>query len=133
MINPKYLSTPKTAFDERKINYTYAKCYKANDFVAGKNLIREAVDLSNRFDTIIVFAGLTDYAESKGGDRKDMRLPENLLALIEALIKEDNKVIVILFGGSHVELPLADSVNGILNMYLPGQNGGDAMEGTALG
>ncbi len=32
-----------------------------------------------------------------------------------------------LFGGSPVELPFADKVDAILNMYLPGQNGGTAV------
>ena len=34
---------------------------------------------------------------------------------------------VVLFGGSPVELPFADKVDAILNMYLPGQNGGTAV------
>jgi hypothetical protein len=33
----------------------------------------------------------------------------------------------VLFGGSPVELPFADKVDAILNMYLPGQNGGTAV------
>ena len=36
----------------------------------------------------------------------------------------NKKIVVVLFGGSSVELPFADSVSAILDMYLPGQNGG---------
>ena len=36
-------------------------------------------------------------------------------------------MILVLFGGSPVELPFADRVSAILNMYLPGQNGGTAV------
>lgn len=73
-----------------------------------------------------MFAGLTDYVESEGGDRENMCLPENQLALLEALVKAGKRVAVVLFGGAPVELPFADSVSAILNMYLPGQNGGSA-------
>lgn len=73
-----------------------------------------------------MFAGLTDYVESEGGDRENMCLPENQLALLEALVKAGKRVAVVLFGGAPVELPFADSVSAILNMYLPGQNGGTA-------
>ena len=33
---------------------------------------------------------------------------------------------VVLNGGSPAELPFADKVNAVLNMYLPGQRGGEA-------
>ena len=133
MINPTFLSTPKTAFDERKVNYKYAKGYKENQLAPDERLIKEAVALASGYEKILVFAGLTDYVESEGADRENMRLPENQLALIDALIKTGKKVIVILYGGSPVELPFADSVHGILNMYLPGQNGGTAMANLVFG
>ena len=133
MINPTFLSTPKTAFDERKVNYKYAKGYKENQLAPDERLIKEAVALASGYEKILVFAGLTDYVESEGADRENMRLPENQLALIDALTKTGKKVIVILYGGSPVELPFADNVHGILNMYLPGQNGGTAMANLVFG
>ena len=77
-------------------------------------------------DVILVFAGLTDEAESEGFDREDMRLPEDQLRLIDSLCGTGKKVVVVLFGGSPVELPFNDRVSAILNMVLPGQNGGTA-------
>ena len=126
MINPTYLSTPKTAFDANGVKYTYAKGYRENELAASTALIEEALDACAEYDSILVFAGLTDYVESEGADRENMRLPENQLALIDALIKANKRVTVVLFGGSPMELPFADQVDAILNMYLPGQNGGEA-------
>lgn len=74
----------------------------------------------------MVFAGLTDYVESEGCDRENMKLPENQIALIESLIGAGKEVAVVLFGGSPVELPFEGRVKAILNMYLPGQSGGRA-------
>ncbi len=77
-------------------------------------------------DVVLVFAGLTDEYESEGGDREHMRLPEKQLREIDALCDSRKKIVVVLFGGSPVELPFCDRVSAILNMYLPGQNGGTA-------
>ncbi len=126
MINPTFLTTPKNAFDNAGVKYEYCKGYKENQIAADKTLIDEAVKCAEKYDTVIAFIGLTDYVESEGGDRENMRLPENQLDLIDALIKTGKKIVVVLYGGSPVELPFADKANAILNMYLPGQRGGEA-------
>lgn len=126
MINPTFLTTPKTAFDKQKVTYKFCRGYAENKLEADDKLIAEAVAKANGYDKVLVFAGLTDYVESEGGDRENMKLPENQLAVIDALIKAGKKVVVVLYGGSPMELPFADSVSAILNMYLPGQNGGTA-------
>ena len=105
MIHPTKVTTPADAFRERGI---------------------ESVSLVES-DTVLVFAGLTDEYESEGGDRADMRLPQEQLDLIDRLCATGKPVVVVLFGGSPVELPFADRVSAILNMYLPGQNGGTAV------
>ncbi len=126
MINPAYLTTPRDAFDEKGLPYAYAKGYREQSEAADETLIAEAVKGAKNYDTVLVFAGLSDYAESEGGDRPNMRLPENQLALIDALVAENKEIVVVLFGGSPVEMPFADKVSAILDMYLPGQNGGTA-------
>ena len=105
MINPSMLTTPKDAFDAKGI---------------------ASVPL-DRCDAALVFAGLTDQCESESCDREHMRLPDDQLAMIDALCASGKKVIVVLFGGAPVELPFFDRVSAILNMYLPGQNGGTAV------
>lgn len=126
MINPTYLTTPKTAFDRKKVTYKFCRGYAENVLEPNETLIAEAVAASKSYDRVLVFAGLTDYIESEGCDRENMRLPENQIAVINALIKAGKKVAVVLYGGSPVELPFAETVSAILNMYLPGQNGGAA-------
>ena len=126
MITPIKLTSPKAAFDEERIDYVFARGYAENATKTEQKYIDEALALCKEFKKAIVFAGLTDYVESEGGDREDMRLPENQLALIDALVGAGKEVIVVLFGGSPVELPFADGVKAILNMYLPGQSGGRA-------
>lgn len=105
MIHPTAVTAPKDAFDAHGV----------------KSFALE------ESDTILYFAGLTDEYESEGCDRDDMRLPQRQLSEIDALSKTGKKIVVVLFGGSPVELPFCDRVDAILNMYLPGQNGGTAV------
>ena len=98
MIQPARLTTVKDAFDAHEIqNHSLKDC-----------------------DTILYFGGLTDEYESEGGDREDMRLPEKQRKEIDELTQTGKPVVVVLFGGSPVELPFHDKVSAILNLYLPG-------------
>lgn len=124
MIHPARICTPKQAFDQASVRYQYVKGYHENRIEAEEELIAAACAEAEKYDTVVVFAGLTDYVESEGCDRESMKLPQNQLALIDKLSSMNKKIIVVLFGGSSVELPFADSVSAILDMYLPGQNGG---------
>ncbi len=127
MINPKFLSSPKTAFEKHGVRFVYQKGYKANENDVDLKLIHEAVEAAREYETVFLSLGLTDYSESEGGDRESMSLPKNQLALIDALLPLNKKIAVILYGGSPCELPFEDKVNAILNMYLPGQGGGEAL------
>lgn len=133
MINPTKVTSPKEAFDEMGISYTYACGYAESSMQTDETLLTDVMRKAAHSPTVLVFAGLTDYAESEGCDREHMRLPENQLALIDRLCKAGKKVIVVLFGGSPVELPFADNVSAILNMYLPGQSGGMACANLLFG
>ena len=126
MISPTKVVTHKDAFDARGIKYGYARGYSAGVDPAEGNPIAEAIALAEKYDTVLLYLGLTDLAESEGGDRAHMRLPDDQLALADALMKTGKKIAVVLSGGSPVELPFTDGINAILNLYLPGQCGGEA-------
>lgn len=126
MISPTGVVTHKDAFDARGIRYEYARGYSAGVDAAEGDPIAEAVALSQKYDTVLLYLGLTDLAESEGDDRAHMRLPEDQLRLVDALTKTGKKIAVVLSGGSPTELPFAGAVSAILNLYLPGQCGGEA-------
>ena len=126
LINPHDHCSAKEAFDANHASYEFAKGYKENTPMVDEALMEEALSKASKAEKIIVFAGLTDDFETEGSDRENLRMPENQIALIDALIKLNKKIVVVLFGGSVVELPFFDKVDSILNMFLPGQNGGAA-------
>jgi len=124
-MNPYKLTTVKEAFDKYNVKYEYVKGYKEIIDKEDEALVNEALLKAKNYDTILFFGGLTDLFESEGYDRKDLSLPNNQLSLISKLAKENN-VITILFGGSPFEMPFVNNVKAILNMFLPGQAGGEA-------
>ena len=125
MINPTKLTSPKQAFDEKGIAYTYLCGYR-EDGENALELRQAAREAAKDHECILIFAGLDDMTEGEGYDRENMRLPQTQLDLIDVLTAAGKPVAVVLFGGSPMELPFADKVNAILDMYLPGQNGGTA-------
>jgi beta-glucosidase len=112
------------AFDKAGVDYNYAKGYSATNEKIDEGHMFIALDGAKKADTILFFGGLTEDAESEGFDRENMMLPENQRVLLEELCKLGKKVIFVMYGGSPVELDCAEGTSAILNMYLPGQEGG---------
>ena len=135
MIHPARLTTPKDAFNARNISYIYEKGYHEAD-ISDEVLVKQAVSAAEKLseeDVILIFCGLTDYAESEGADRASLELPQNQLDLITQLIKTGKNIVVVLYGGSVVTLPFEKNVSAILNMFLPGQAGGEATAAILFG
>ncbi|MBQ6542865.1 MAG: glycoside hydrolase family 3 C-terminal domain-containing protein [Clostridia bacterium] len=120
------------AFDELAklgVKAEYEQGYELTAKKAKNNpaLIARAAALAAKVDTAVVFIGLTDEYEAEGYDRTHMKLPDAHDALVEAVVKANPNTVVVLAGGSPVEMPWNDSVKAILNSYLGGQAGGGAV------
>ncbi len=81
----------------------------------------------------VIVVGLPESYESEALDRQHMRLPEGYDHLVSAVAEVNANAVVVLLGGSPVELPWADQVKGILYMGLPGQAGGQAIANLLTG
>jgi beta-glucosidase len=120
------------AFDELTklgVNAEYAQGYELTAKKAKNNdkLISEAAALAGKVDTAVVFIGLTDEYEAEGYDRTHMKLPDAHDKLVDAVVKANPNTVIVLAGGSPVEMPWNDSVKAVLNSYLGGQAGGGAV------
>lgn len=127
LVNPTRVEQPLEALRARGVTFSYAAGYQRFSEEIDERLTAEACAIAKDADAVVVFAGLTELAESEGFDRDHMRLPANQNALIERLAALSQRVIVVLFGGSPVEAPWIAQVQAVLNMYLPGQAGGRAV------
>lgn len=105
---------------------TYARGFSSAEDKVEKELCEEAVKAASEADLAVIFAGLPDSFESEGYDRKHMGLPQCQNSLIEAVSRVQSNIVVVLHNGSPVEMPWADQVKGILELYLGGQGVGQA-------
>lgn len=126
LINPPELITPKNAFDNRGITYTYEKGYRCFYTERSKTMEEAAVKAAAAADTILFFGGLTDFEESEGFDREHLKMRENQTELLQTLLAAGKKVVLVLYAGAPVELPFYDGLSALLTMYLPGMFGGEA-------
>ena len=104
----------------------YARGYDAHSDTIDEALLREAIETAKRAEVAVVFAGLPDAFETEGADREHMRLPDNQNELIKAVAEANPHTVVVLHGGSPVELPWLQSVPALLCMYLGGEQAGAA-------
>lgn len=98
------------------------------------NVLRQrARRLAKRADITVVFLGLDEASEAEGIDRATMQLPQNQRDLLQALIDDGRKIVVILSGGAPVELPFIDGVDAVVHGFLGGQGGGQAIADIVTG
>lgn len=99
-----------------------------------KALRDEAVRLAADYDTVIYIGGLNHDHDSEGNDRKDMKLPYEQDILIQELFKVKQDMIVVLLGGSPVEMGAwIDQADTLLWGWYAGIEGGNALADVLLG
>ncbi len=107
---------------------SYVKGFPADKDDMETTDIGAAVEAAKQADVVVVFAGLPDSIESEGADRTNMKMPACQDALIEAVCEVNKNVVVVMHNGSPVEMPWADRVAAVLEMYLGGQGVGEAAD-----
>ena len=123
IINPTMIDSGRRAFNNSPISVKFADGYDRSGKRKNEDAyITEAYNLAKNASKAVVFIGLTDDYESEGFDRSTMKLPDGHNRLVEAVSRVNDNVIVVLEGGSPVEMPWADDVKAILNAYLGGQS-----------
>lgn len=123
IINPTMIDSGRRAFNNSPISVKFADGYDRTGKRKNEDAyITEACNLAKNASKAVVFIGLTDDYESEGFDRSTMKLPDGHNRLVEAVSRVNDNVIVVLEGGSPVEMPWADDVKAILNAYLGGQS-----------
>lgn len=94
---------------------------------ANPTLEHSAVELAQKADVVLLYIGLDEISESEGLDRTHMRLPESQIQLLHKIAAVNKHVVVVLSGGSAIEMPWVDDCEAIIHGYLSGQAGAAAM------
>ncbi len=108
-------------FDDKHIDFTYAKGFRTEDDSADDNLVSEAVAAAKKSDKIVMCMGLPFRMESEGFDRWTMSLPMNQIELFNKLATLGKPIVIVLFQGSPVEMEWSENADSILAMYTGGQ------------
>ncbi|MDR0949017.1 MAG: glycoside hydrolase family 3 C-terminal domain-containing protein [Lachnospiraceae bacterium] len=93
----------------------------------------EALRLAQNADEVIFVGGLNHDYDTEGRDRTHMKLPYAQDELIEALLQLNPRTIVVLIGGSPVEMPWRDAAHTIVWSYYAGMMTGTAIADVLLG
>lgn len=116
-------------FGNENINYIPTVTFKSEGSFEGENVsdFSPAVEAAKKSDIIIICIGENSYCETPG-NLSNLLLSENQRNLVKALSKTGKPILLILNEGrpriiSDIE-PLAD---GIVDIMLPGNMGGDAL------
>lgn len=120
-INPTRLVNLTDAFSD----VPYIACCDKEGNVT-KEALTKTVEEVKKHKIAVVVTGLTESYESEALDREHMRLPEGMNQMVKAVAAANPNTVVVLLGGSVMELPWADQVRAILYMGMSGQAGGQA-------
>lgn len=127
IVNPTILDHTMDCFEESgivSIGYEpgFERYGKKN-----QQKIDQACQLAKKADVVLLYIGLDEATEADGLDRKNMKIPDNQIDLLEALYEVNTNIIAIISCGSAVEMPWIGKVKGLLHGYLGGQAGARAI------
>jgi beta-glucosidase len=87
----------------------------------------EALALARKADAVIVFVGAGSTAEAEGKDRDTIDLDPAQNELVEKIAAANPRTIVVLNDGAALTMPWKARVPAIVEEWLPGQEGGNAI------
>lgn len=127
LINPTRLDNALEELQKTALSVVgYAQGFKRYGGKSEK-LLQGAVNLAKTAEVTVLFMGLDESREAEGVDRADMRLADNQTELLHALKGVGGKLVVVLCGGSPIEMPWRASADALLATYLGGQAGAGAI------
>ena len=87
----------------------------------------QVVEKASEADVVLFFFGLDEIAESEGGDRMSMDVPDYQIKELEDLYIQNKNIVGVLSAGSAVKMPWIEKLQGLLHGYLSGQAGASAL------
>jgi beta-glucosidase len=98
-----------------------------------KGSIAEAAELAGACDAAIVVIGAASISEGEGYDRQDLELPGDQNALVEAVLAANPRTVIVLTNGAPYALPWIDHAPALMEAWLGGEAGPDAVAKILLG
>ncbi|QEN05283.1 glycosyl hydrolase [Thiospirochaeta perfilievii] len=118
LVNPARLENTLDEIKNRDLTFV--------GYESGDDILR-AKTLASSVDVVLLYLGLDDASETEGLDRSHLNLIEKQIELLDNLSLENKNIVVILSGGSAIQMPWLDKCKGLIHGYLSGQAGASAM------
>lgn len=132
-VNPNTIDNAYDIFVDNNCNINYADGYSLENDEIDKVLLRESIEVAKNKDIVYLFIGIPKYYEAEGYDRKNLKLPKSHDNLVYEVSKVNKNLVVILQGGSVMEMPWSHIPKAILLTHLSGCRGGNATVNLLLG
>lgn len=132
-VNANTIDNAYDVFVHNNCNINYADGYSLENDEIDELLLKKAIEVAKNKDIVYLFIGLPKYYEAEGYDRKNLKLPKSHDNLVYEISRVNKNLVVILQGGSVVEMPWSHIPKGILLTHLSGCRGGNSTVNLLLG
>lgn len=96
--------------------------------------LRKAVEAAEKSDVVILYIGTNSEIESEGDDRPILGLPGNQLELVQKVHSVNPNTVVVLINAGPMTIPwVKDNVPAIVEAWIAGEEGGNAMADIIFG
>ena len=126
-INPNKLTTVLDSLASHNIHAEFAPGFTLSDEPQKPALTEQALAAAKQADVVLMFIGLPEYAESEGADRTTLDIPAKQIELLKAIATVNPHVVVVISNGSVVSMDWESNTEAIIEAWLPGQAGGEAL------
>ncbi|KUJ53433.1 beta-glucosidase BglX [Chryseobacterium sp. JAH] len=133
----KFISAKGANIDyDAKLEEIYAAHGKKTDRDnrSKEALLKEAVDVANKADVIVLAIGESAEMSGESSSRTEITIPQSQVDLLNELKKTGKPIAMILFTGRPLALTnVKDTPDAILNVWFPGSEAGSAISDVLFG
>lgn len=127
LVNPTRYDIPYDEMVKKAPGRVYYGRGCSKDPEEQEKLLCEACALAAQADVAVLMVGLPEGIEAEGRDRKNIHMPEHHIRLVEEVSKVQPNTVVVISGGSPIDMPWLDKVKGVMECFLAGQAMGGAL------
>jgi beta-glucosidase len=126
---------PLSKLQNGTATHKYGGCRIGYQEESTTDLVKEAAEAASQADVAIVCVGLDSEWESEGYDRQTMDLPKygSQDRLIDAILAENPRTIVVIQSGTPVTMPWIDRASTVVQAWYQGQEAGNALADVLFG